>query len=109
MSKLSSWQAYWYICSAGSIFVHGMRAVHGLVHVCRILDRELVGERIGVDAREPLRDVERRRIAPLEDHAIVGSEIRRLDHQRIAVPVTARVPEPLMEIRCRGAGARRAG
>src|SRR5205814_1289014 len=33
ISKLSSWHAYSYICSAGSILVHGTNAVHGLVQV----------------------------------------------------------------------------
>src|SRR6266849_285630 len=33
MSKLSSWHAYSYICSAGSILVQGILAVQGLVHV----------------------------------------------------------------------------
>ena len=33
MSKLSSWQAYSNICSAGSTLFYGMSAVHGLDHV----------------------------------------------------------------------------
>jgi hypothetical protein len=55
----------------------------------RILDGELVVDRLRVDARETLGDAIGFGIRVLEDHAIVGSEIGGLDDQRVAVPVPA--------------------
>src|SRR6266566_4314178 len=64
----------------------------------RILDRKFVSERIRARAGEALRDAERFRIGALENHAVVRAEIRRLDHERIALPMAARVAQPLMQV-----------
>ena len=59
-----------------------------------ILDRERVVDRVRVDAREPLVDVQRRR-GDSEPRLVV--EVGRVDDQRVAFPVAARVAVPLAD------------
>src|SRR5436309_8896117 len=63
-----------------------------------ILNREFVIESVSIDAAEALRDAKGFRIGILEDHPIVGPEIRRFDDQRIPFPMTARVAQPLPKV-----------
>ena len=60
----------------------------------RVGDRELVEQRVGVDAREPLDQVAVRRRAP---PAVPGAEVDGLDDQRVAFPAAARLPRPRVD------------
>src|ERR1700677_1177388 len=70
----------------------------GLRPCSRILDRELVVERSRVDAREALGDTESLGIGSLKNHAVVGPEIGGLNDQRRALPMSAGIAQPLVEI-----------
>ena len=67
--------------------------------VGRILDRELVHHRIGIDAAEALYDV---RVFRRAAKAGLRDEVVRLDHQRLGFPVAAGLTRPLpqAEARC---------
>ena len=83
---------------------HGHRNGPRLRERRRIIDRELVRHRVGVDPREPL---DQMHVRPNQRDPIVGvseapssvvglvGEVRRLDHQCVAFPVAPRVAEPL--------------
>src|SRR5207248_4299310 len=60
----------------------------------RILDGERVADRVRVDARETLDDVE-----PLTRAAPVGflGEVRRVDDQRVALPASDRIAQPELD------------
>ena len=62
----------------------------------RIVDREAIVERVGVDAREALDEVQI--LARSAEVRPVG-EVRRVDDQRVALPAAARVAHPRAEAR----------
>src|SRR6188472_124240 len=66
----------------------------------RIVDGDGVVDRIGVDAREALDETQR--LARSSEVGLVR-EVRRLDHKRVAFPVTARIsqilPNALADVR----------
>src|SRR5262245_40718552 len=63
----------------------------------RIFNRELVIDRVGVDAAEAFGDVVSLRVRVLIDHTVIRPEIRCLHDKRVAFPMATRVTEPLME------------
>src|SRR5215475_10462251 len=65
----------------------------------RVLDGELVVERVDGDAGEALGDLESRRIRVLKNHAIIAPEVGRLDDERRSVPASAGIAQPLLECR----------
>src|SRR5579862_6685874 len=64
----------------------------------RIFDRKFIVERGSVNARKAFGDAVGLRIGVLEYHAVVMPEISGLYHQRSALPMAARVAQPLTEI-----------
>ncbi len=60
----------------------------------RIIDRELIKERVGVDPGEPLDKMQH--LAGCPEGA---PEIPRVDDQRVAFPVAPRIPHPLADRR----------
>src|SRR5204863_5235163 len=67
----------------------------------RVLDLELVVDPLGCDTREPLDEAQRlarrdRLSAGADDrHRALAVEVRRLDHERVALEAAARFAEPL--------------
>ena len=61
----------------------------------RVVDRELIEERLGVNPRKALDDMQvpRRRA----ESRRVG-EVRRVDHERVALPVTDRITKPAPDL-----------
>src|SRR4030095_14353406 len=60
----------------------------------RIVDRELVHERVGIDAGEPLHQPHARRGS---GEARATKKVLRLDDERVAFPAAARASEPLWD------------
>jgi hypothetical protein len=58
----------------------------------RIVHREPIEQRVGVDASEALDDVQV--LARTAEARLVG-EVRRVDHERVAFPASDRVAHPL--------------
>src|SRR6266700_6897414 len=72
----------------------GVFAGPGLCPRCRILDREAIEQRFGVDAREALDHVQI--LTRSSEPGLVG-EIGGVDDQRVALPMTDRVAHPLAD------------
>src|SRR6185312_15940902 len=68
----------------------------------RIVNRELIEDRVGAHAREALDDVQSR--ARSLERRLLG-EIRRVDNQRVAFPPAARVASPTPNVFQAGAFA----
>ena len=92
MAWLPSWHAYSYI--GARVFAMVSAADQGRVPGRRIIDRELVEERIRVDAREAFDQMQVR--GGSSETRLLG-EIGRVDDKRLAFPMATRVPGPLVD------------
>ena len=77
----------------------------GLLPGVRIRHRELVEQRVGVDAGETLHQRPVPAGVPPGDMRPVVIEVHRLDHQRVAVPMAARITDVLPNPGLGGCGA----
>src|SRR5207249_6342047 len=65
---------------------------------CWIRDCKFVIDAGWTHACKPFDDVIGFRIRVLEDHAVIGPEIRSFDYQRVSLPISARIAEPLTQV-----------
>ena len=70
------------------------RALQGAAHGGRVAHRELVAQRVGVDARDPLDQVQ---VGARPSERGLAQEVRGNDDERVALPAPARVADPLPE------------
>ncbi len=68
----------------------------------RVVDRRLVADGVGVEARQPLGDFQPAgggRVVAVQRQPHLGVEVGGLDHQRVALEAPARVAHPLRDLR----------